>query len=380
MSAVIDASGEIATSQAVIIRPSYFNRKRLLLIGIVTLITVSALYLGNQWLTLGRYIQSTDDAYVGGDLTILSAKVAGFVAQVSVADNQRVKAGDVLIKLDDRDFRAALAKAEALVAAQQAALANLDATRRLQESIIAEAKAGINATDAETLRAHDDQQRYQSLVLKALVSTQASQRADADFKQALANGEKAHASHAAALQQLNVISSQKQQVQAALAQALADLQVARLNLSYTELRAPIDGMVGNRRARVGMYAPTGSQLISIVPAQGLWVDANFKESQVAGIKAGQAVTVEADVLPDQVFHGRVVSLSPATGSQFSVLPTENATGNFTKIVQRVPVRIALDGDAATLGRLRPGLSVKARVDERPLALDATLSQVIPSHH
>jgi membrane fusion protein (multidrug efflux system) len=161
-----------------------------------------------------------------------------------------------------------------------------------------------------------------------------------------------------------VIDTQKQQVEAALAEAVAGRDLAQLNLSYTELRAPIDGTVGNRSGRVGAYATAGAQLMSLVPARGLWVDANFKESQLAQLRAGLPATITADVLPNASFHGRVASLAPATGAQFSVLPPENATGNFTKIVQRVPVRILLDGDAATLGRLRPGLSVTATIDER----------------
>ena len=161
-----------------------------------------------------------------------------------------------------------------------------------------------------------------------------------------------------------MIDTQRVQTEAALAGAVADRETAQLNLGYTELRAPIDGTVGNRSARVGAYATVGSQLISLVPAHGLWVDANFKENQLARMRPGQPATISVDVLPDQVLHGRVISLAPATGAVFSVLPPENATGNFTKIVQRVPVRIELDGDTASFGLLRPGLSVTANVDER----------------
>jgi membrane fusion protein (multidrug efflux system) len=167
----------------------------------------------------------------------------------------------------------------------------------------------------------------------------------------------------AAERQIDVIDTQKRQTEAALAAAVADRDTARLNLSYTVLRAPIDGTVGNRSARLGAFATVGAQLLSIVPARGLWVDANFKESQLTHMRPGQLATIEADVLPRKVFRGRVASLAPATGAQFSVLPPENATGNFTKIVQRVPVRIVLEREAATLGQLRPGLSVTAEVDQ-----------------
>ena len=341
------------------------SRKRLLLAGALVVGAAAAAWYGHDWWTVGRFIESTDDAYVGGDVTVIAPKVSGFVALVAVTDNQAVHAGDLLVKLDDRDYRAALAKTEAAVAGQQATLANLDATRRLQQALIAQAQAGIAAADAEIIRAHDDQVRFRDLAAHAAASVQTSQKADADYKQALAAGDKAKAAADAAVRQLDVIDTQKRQTEAALAGAVADRDTARLNLGYTELRAPIDGTVGNRSARLGAYATIGAQLISIVPAQGLWVDANFKENQLARMLPGLTATISADVLPGERFHGHVLSLAPATGAQFSVLPPENATGNFTKIVQRVPVRILLDGDASLLGRLRPGLSVTADIDERP---------------
>jgi len=315
-----------------------------------------------DWWTVGRFIQSTDDSYVCGDVTVIAPKVAGFITQLSVGDNQQVHSGDLLIKLDDRDYRAALAKADAAVALQQASLANLEATRHLQEAVVAQAQAEITATDAEIVRTHDDQGRYRNLLANGAVSTQSYQQADTDYKRAVAAGQKSHAALDAAQRQLDVIGTQKQQVLASLNETTAERDLAQLNLSYTELRAPIDGIVGNRSAQTGAYATTGSQLISLVPSRGLWIDANFKESQLALVRPGSPATVEVDSLPGKVFHGHVASLAPATGAQFSVLPPENATGNFTKIVQRVAVRIVLDDEAATLGQLRPGLSVTAHVN------------------
>ncbi len=340
--------------------------------GALVVFAALALF-GRHWWTVGRFTESTDDAFVGGDITVIAPKVSGFIARVSVGDNQSVRAGDILVKLDDRDYVAARARAIAAVAAQEAALANLTATRHLQEAVIAQAQAGIAAADAEIERAREDQARYQHLRQLSAVSVQESQKADADYKDAIAAGIKARAALAASERQLDVIDSQAQQAGAALAQAHADRDVADLNLSYTEIRAPIDGTVGNRSARAGSYATVGAPLMSLVPSRGLWVDANFKEGQLARMHAGQPVTVEADVLPGQTFHGRVASLAPATGAVFSILPAENATGNFTKIVQRVPVRIVLDGEGSALGRLRPGLSVVARVDLRPSAPPAVAS-------
>ncbi|MEA1674888.1 HlyD family secretion protein [Nitrospirillum sp. BR 11163] len=338
---------------------------RTLLLSVLGLgLGVAAAAYGYDWWTSGRFIESTDDAYVGGDVTVIAPKVSGFIAQVAVTDNQAVHAGDLLLKLDDRDYRAALARAVAAVEAQEATLANLEAQRRLQQAVINQAAAGVGAAKAETDRAKYDQDRYRALSATAAASIQAFEKADAAYKQAVANGEKATATLQAAQRQIDVIDTQKRQAEAALAGAIADRDTAQLNLSYTELRAPIDGTVGNRSARPGAYATVGAQLIAIVPAQGLWVDANFKESQIADLKAGQPVSVEADVLPGRRFHGRVVSMAPATGAQFSVLPPENATGNFTKIVQRVPVRILLDGEGSLLGSLRPGLSVTAAIDTK----------------
>jgi membrane fusion protein (multidrug efflux system) len=338
--------------------------KRLMLLVAAIAIVASAVAFGMHWWNVGRFVEATDDAYVGGDVTVVGPKVAGYITELKVTDNQRVHAGDLLIKIDDRDYIAALHKAEGAIAAQEALLANLDATEQLQQAVIGQARAGIDVATAETVRSRDDQKRYQTLSSNLAVSLQTFQRADATYKTAQANAVRAQASMLASQRQLNVIDTQKQQARAALTQALADRDLARLNVGYTELRAPVDGVIGNRRARVGAYAAAGTQLLSVVPSEGLWVDANFKEDQLRLMQPGQAVTIEADVLPGQVFHGHLDSLAPATGAQFSVLPPENATGNFTKIVQRVPVRVYLDGADGHLGKLRPGLSVVARVDTR----------------
>ena len=316
-----------------------------------------------RWST-GRFLETTDDAYVGGDVTVIAPKIAGFVDRVAVEDNQRVRAGDLLVKLEDRDARAALARADATLAGQKAALANLVAGRRLQEAMIAQAEAEVAATDAEGARTRFDYDRYHELSASKYASEQRFQQADADYKKASAGGLKAKAALDAARRQLDVVDTQQDQARAAIDQAAADQALARLALGYTEIRAPIDGIVGNRSVRPGGYAIVGAGLISLVPTKGLWIDANFKESQLAAMKPGQRAVVTADILPGETLTGHLGSLAPATGAQFSVLPAENATGNFTKIVQRVPVRIILDGDGGLLGRLRPGLSVTASVDLR----------------
>jgi membrane fusion protein (multidrug efflux system) len=341
--------------------------KRLGLYAGIALAVLAVAGYGHYWLTAGRFIESTDDAYVGGDITVIAPKVSGFIETVSITDNQKVQAGELLLKLDDRDYRAALARAQAAVEAQQATLANLDATRRLQIAVIEQARAGVTAADAELKRSHDDEVRFKDLSAHAAASIQVYQKAAADYAEAAAQAQKSRATVEAAQRELEVIDTRKRQTQAALAEANANVDLAQLNLSYTELRSPITGVVGNRSARTGAYAAIGTQLISVVPAQGLWIDANFKESQLAHMRPGQPVKITADVLPGHEFRGRVASLAPATGAEFSVLPAENATGNFTKIVQRVPVRVLLDSDDPGLEQLRPGLSVDVNVDERVTA-------------
>ena len=339
------------------------SRKALKLAVAAAAILGAGAYAGHWWLD-GRFLEKTDDAYVGGDVTVISPRVAGYIAELKVSDNQLVHAGDLLARIDDRDYRAALAKADGAVHAEEAALTNVDAQASLQDALIRQSQAEIDAAAAEEVRTRDDQRRYATLVRTNAVSVEAAQHADASFKSARANSDKARASLLAARRQLDVIQSQRQQAQAALEQAIAARDLARLNLSYTELRAPVDGYIGNRRARVGSYVAAGTQLLAVVPAQGLWVDANFKEDQLARMQPGQAVAIEADILPGKVFHGHLDSLAPATGAQFSILPPENATGNFTKIVQRVPVRVHLDDADGRLGNLRPGLSVLVEVDTR----------------
>jgi membrane fusion protein, multidrug efflux system len=341
-----------------------WDLKRLALYAAIGLTALAIGGYGYHWMTVGRFIESTDDAYIGGEITVIAPKVAGFIDQVAVTDNQPVQPGDLLVKLDDRDYRATLDRAQAAVAAQRATLANLNATRGLQDAVIEQTRAGVKAADAELQRAHDDAERFRDLSAHSAASIQVYQKAAADYLQAAAQVQKSRAVVEAAERELEVIDTRKLQTQAALAEANANVEIARLNLSYTELRSPIAGVVGNRSARTGAYAAIGTQLISVVPASGLWVDANFKESQLEHMHPGQRVTVTADVLPGHEFVGHVASLAPATGAEFSVLPAENATGNFTKIVQRVPVRVLLESDTSALGRLRPGLSVDVVVDER----------------
>lgn len=340
------------------------SKKKALMLALIAAALLTTAGYGAYWWHSGRFMQSTDDAYVGGDISAISTKVSGYIQRIAVQDNMAVRKGDLLVQLDDRDYQAALAKALGEVAAQQAALADVAASRQLQRAAIEGATASLAAARAATEKSANDNRRYGALVMSSAVSAQVRENAAADYRQARAQESKAQADQRVAERQLSVLDAREKQALAALMQAQASLDMARLNLSYTEIRAPFDGVIGNRRAWSGSYVNSGTQLLSLVPAQGLWIDANFKESQLAHMLPGQRATVVADVLPGHTFSGRVASVSPATGSRFSILPAENATGNFTRIVQRVPVRIALDGEAATLNVLRPGLSVIVTVDEK----------------
>jgi len=321
---------------------------------------------GRYWWDFGRFLETTDDAYVGGDVTPIAPHVAGFVRVVLVGDNQRVGAGQPLIRLDPDDYQAALDHAQAVLVSRQATLANLRAKQALQHALIAGAEADLSSRRAQAEFAAEDAERYRALAVTAAGSQQSAQRASAGERSAQAAVLAAQAALAAATQQLAVLDTEIAAAQADVVQARADLATARLNLGYTTITAPVEGYVGNRSAQVGAYVAAGTNLLAVVPAAGLWVDANFKEDEIARMQPGDAATLRADVLPGRVFRGHVASLAPATGAVFSVIPPQNATGNFTKIVQRVPVRIQLDGDAAALGLLRPGLSTTVTVTTRPM--------------
>ncbi|HEY2446009.1 MAG TPA: HlyD family secretion protein [Rhizomicrobium sp.] len=338
--------------------------RKWLLVFAGMLLAAAAVAYGYRWFTVGRYFESTDDAYVGGNVTAIAPHVAGFVSGIAVADNQFVRRGQLLIRLDDRDFRAAEDHAQAVVAEKRAVLADLRAKLALQQSAIGEARAELSSRLAQAAFAHDDDVRYQALMRAVATSRQDVQKASTSDEQARAGVASTRAHLSGAIDQLSVLAADIDQAAADVAQAEADLRTAGLNLGYAEIRSPVDGYVGNRAIHVGAYVSVGAYLVSIIPAHGLWVDANFKEDQLQRIRPGQEATVAADVMPGREFHGHVASLAPGTGAVFSVIPPENATGNFTKIVQRVPVRIVLDDADATLGGLRPGLSITADIDTR----------------
>ncbi|MFO1024382.1 MAG: HlyD family secretion protein [Acetobacteraceae bacterium] len=323
--------------------------------------------LGGAWYwSVGRFLEGTDNAYIQGDIAVLGAQVDGHVAAIHVTDNQAVKAGDKLIELDGATWRATLAQSEGSLAEATAALTTLREQITAQDAQIAVATAQAAQVQAEQERAVSDARRYDTLSGQGFASRQVYERAVADQRKAAANLAAATAQALAARRQRSVLEAQLVQAEARRVQAEAAVARARADLANTVIRAPFDGIVGNRAAQLGQYVRPGQQLIAVAPPpERLWVTANFKETQLHRVRSGQPVLVTVDALPGLELQGHVESLAPATGALFSLLPPENATGNFTKIVQRVPVRVALDGaEAGKLALLRPGLSVQAEIDTR----------------
>jgi len=268
-----------------------FGHKHLALAGLALAITLGGVGYGRYWWTVGRFIENTDDAYAGCNVTAVSPHVAGFVAQILATDNQHVQAGQLLIRLDGRDFQAALAHAQAVAAKQQAALTGLEAKYVLQQAMVHQAEADLNAKSARATFAVADAVRYRQLASTTFGTRQNAERAAAVDEEAQSAIKSAQAGLTAARQQLTVLEAGIAEARAGVAQANADLETARLNFGYTEIRAPIDGYVGNRAAQVGAYVVNGAYLLSVIPAQGLWVDANFKEDQLGQMRPGQPATV-----------------------------------------------------------------------------------------
>ena len=331
----------------------------LLAVGIVVLITTR----WNSWVG-GRSTQSTDDAYVRADVTPLSTKISGIVSVVAVEDYQQVKAGDLLVQIKDDDFRAQVEQAEAGVLAAQAALENNHRQKELQSSKIAQAQANVKATGADVERTRLERVREEELEKTGSSTHQKLEQAVADEERLRATLSSRQAEVETQRRQVAVLDAQEIQLKADMSAREAAVKLARINLDYTRIVAPTDGIVGERKVRAGQLVSPGTQVISLV-GQTVWVVANYKETQLRNVRAGDKADVIVDGVPGVVFTGRVETVSPASGSQFSLLPPDNATGNFTKIAQRIPVKIVLDPKQALTDRLRPGMSAIATVKTNP---------------
>lgn len=319
---------------------------------------------GWYWWSEGQYLETTDNAYVESDIAAVSPKVHGYVGDVLVDDNQAVQAGQVLAILDDFDFAARVDRAVAVVQAQRAAIDGMENQIAFQKSLVQQAVATIGSTDAQLERARQDFERAKRLLKKDFVSKQKYDAANAEMLEAAANLERAKAEAEAQRQKVGVYTAKRAELTARLAEAEAALELAEHDLDHTVIRAPVDGVVGSKGVRVGQYVRPGTQLLLLVPVDEIYVVANFKETQIAYMRAGQPVNVAFDAFPDHAVEGRIESFSPASGSEFSLLPPENATGNFTKVVQRVPVKISLPANHPLAGYLRPGLSAVVSADMR----------------
>jgi membrane fusion protein (multidrug efflux system) len=343
------------------------NLRKLLLMGAAVVALAGASWYGYDYWTVGQYLVSTDDAYVKADNTTIAPKVSGYLNGVLVADNEHVKAGQVLARIDDRDFKVALDQAKADVLAANATISSKEAQIEVQQAVIKAARATLDVDQANLTFAAQDNKRYTDLAATGSGSVQNAQQAQSRIASAQATLERDTANLASALKQVDLLKAEIVQAKAAAARAEAVQHQAELNLGYTTVISPIDGVVGNRSLRIGQFVQAGTQLMSIVPAEGAYVVANFKETQLTHVKSGQAVDIEVDMFPGQIVRGHVDSIAPASGQEFALLPPDNATGNFTKVVQRIPVKIALDAEHGLAITLRPGMSVIPTIATRSIA-------------
>nr|WP_255647547.1 HlyD family secretion protein [Ensifer sp. IC4062] len=304
---------------------------------------------------------STDNAYVRGDVTSLAPKIAGYVMTVEVKDNQTVRAGDVLFRIDDRDYRARLAQAEANVEAAEAHLTNVDAETELQHAMIRQAEAQRRSSVAELDLATKAYDRRRELIRSNTISQAHVDESDAARTRAEASVSAAAATLEAQQQRIAVLAAQREAAVAAVAQARAARDLAEIDFESTVVRAPVAGVIGNRQVRIGRFVAPGVPLLDIVPVNDVWIVANFKETQVEHIQPGQRVRITIDGYPSGALEGVVDSFAPGSGSAFSLLPADNATGNFVRVVQRVPVKIRFASNPMP-GRLVPGLSARVAVD------------------
>jgi membrane fusion protein, multidrug efflux system len=359
--------------------PALSKLPRKALIGLAAAIALAAGgWYGYHWFTVGRFIVSTDDAYVHADATTLAAKVSGYVATIGVADNAYVHAGDVIARIDDGDYRLAADTARDKLATQQATVARIGKQIEAQKASVAQAKAQLASAQAVETRTQSELKRQQELAAKQFASRQTLEQAQANRDQAVAGVQSAQAALDSAIANIDVLTAQRQEASRQAQELKTALAKAERDLSFTVIHAPIDGVIGNRAMQVGDFVQTGQRLASLVPLADVYIDANFKETQLARLKPGQPVSISVDALSSGAIKGTVASVSPASGSVFSLLPPDNATGNFTKIVQRLTVRIRLPADVTYQRLLRPGMSVVVDVNTKPRSAVVRSGEWLPA--
>jgi membrane fusion protein, multidrug efflux system len=344
-------------------KPKWTTRQ-IVLTAALAAVLGGAVYYGGYWFTVGRFLVSTDDAYVKADLSVISAKVAGNITAVPVKENASVQPGDILAQIDDRDYKFAVDAARNKLGTQEATIQRLKQQAVAQGALIEQAKAQVLSVQASSVRASADFERAQTLAKQEFGSQQRLDQARADRDQSQAAVKAAEAAQLSAEANLAVLNAQVKEAEGVRAELQTSLDKALLDLSYTTVKAAFAGIVGNKAVQVGQYVQPGTRLLALVPLDTAYVEANYKETQLDRIRPGQPADVAVDAADGRVIHGVVESIAPASGSQYSLLPPENATGNFTKIVQRVPVRIRVGGEAIRDGILRPGLSVVTSVNTK----------------
>ena len=358
------------------ILPPKKKRRRIVLPIVLLAALGGGGYFGHQWFVEGRFIVSTDDAYVKADVSTLAAKVAGYVTAVPVAENATVAKGQVLATIDDGDYRNAVDAATTRISTQDATVARIGKQVVAQNAAIDQTRAMLQSAKADQIRAASEFERADSLVRSTYGTQQKLDDARADRDRTIAAVANANATVIAAQAAMEVLQAQKIEAERVRAELQTTLDKANRDLSFTVVKAPFDGVVGNKAVQPGQYVQTGTRLLAMVPLQTAYVEANFKETQIARLRPGQKVVIKPDAYGDRDVVGAIESIAPASGAQFSMLPPENATGNFTKVVQRLPVRIAVPPEVAREGILRPGLSVVVDVktrdesEPRPSIIDA----------
>ena len=346
------------------------GKRKLVLMGVGTLLALAAAGYGTYYVLVGRFYVSTDDAYVRANNTTLGARVSGHIAAILPGDNALVRTGDVMFRIDDGDYRIAVDAARTKIATQQATIDRIGRQVTAQESAVEQAQANLASAEAGLKRANLDYDRQQTLSTKGFATHATFEQSEAGRDQGAAGVKAAQASYDAARDNVEVTKAQQAEARAQLAELQTSLAKAERDLDFTSVRAPVDGIFSNRLVSTGDYVVVGQRLGNVVPLDEVVIDANFKETQLKRIRAGQPVTISVDAYGHRKFEGVIDSISPAAGSVFTLLPPDNATGNFTKIVQRLPVRVRVPRDVARQNLLRAGMSVYATVDTRNGARDA----------
>jgi membrane fusion protein, multidrug efflux system len=344
--------------------------RKIVLTGVVALLALAAISYGVHWLLVGRFFVSTDDAYVRANNTLLGARVSGHIAAIFPRDNALVHAGDAIFKIDDGDYRIAVDAARTRIETQQATIDRIGRQVTAQESAVEQAKAQLASAEAGLKRADLDYDRQQNLSAKGFASRATFEVSEASRDQGMAGVRSARAAYEVARDSVEVTKAQQAEARAQLAELQTTLAKAERDLDFTSVRAPVDGTFSNRLVNTGDFIAVGQRLGNVVPLDDVFIDANFKETQLKRIRPGQPAAISVDAYGHRKFAGVVESISPAAGSVFTLLPPDNATGNFTKIVQRLPVRIRVPKEVARQNLLRAGMSVYATVDTTEGATDA----------